>query len=74
MQEVYEVILQRQQPRPTLSFMVNQELKELVAKANPRNKRQKQKGFITVHCGAIPETLMESGIFSVTKKGSFNWR
>jgi two-component system response regulator PilR (NtrC family) len=42
----------------------------LVAKAIHYNSPRKDKPFIAVNCGAIPETLMESELFG-HKKGSF---
>ena len=44
--------------------------KELVAKAVHYNGSLKDKPFVTVNCGAIPETLIESELFG-HKKGSF---
>jgi two-component system response regulator PilR (NtrC family) len=44
--------------------------KEVVAKAIHFNGPLKEKPFITVNCGAIPESLMESEMFG-HKKGSF---
>jgi two-component system response regulator PilR (NtrC family) len=44
--------------------------KEVVAKAIHFNGPLKEKPFITVNCGAIPEALMESEMFG-HKKGSF---
>lgn len=44
--------------------------KELVAKALHYNSNLKDKPFVTVNCGAIPENLMESELFG-HKKGSF---
>lgn len=44
--------------------------KEIVAKAIHFNSHRKDKPFIAVHCGAIPETLLESELFGHTK-GSF---
>jgi len=44
--------------------------KEVVAKAIHFNGPLKDKPFITVNCGAIPESLMESEMFG-HKKGSF---
>ena len=44
--------------------------KEMVAKAIHYNGLLKDKPFITVNCGAIPESLMESEMFG-HKKGSF---
>lgn len=44
--------------------------KELVAKAIHYNSARKEKPFVAVNCGAIPENLMESELFG-HKKGSF---
>ena len=44
--------------------------KEMVAKAIHYNGLLKDKPFITINCGAIPEALMESEMFG-HKKGSF---
>ena len=44
--------------------------KEVVAKAIHYNGPIKEKPFVTVNCGAIPENLMESEMFG-HKKGSF---
>jgi len=44
--------------------------KEMIAKAIHYNGPLKDKPFVTVNCGAIPETLMESEMFG-HKKGSF---
>ena len=44
--------------------------KEVVAKAIHFNGSRKEKPFIAVHCGAIPENLLESELFGYTK-GAF---
>jgi two-component system response regulator PilR (NtrC family) len=44
--------------------------KEVVAKAIHYNGPLKDKAFVTINCGAIPEQLMESEMFG-HKKGSF---
>jgi two-component system NtrC family response regulator len=44
--------------------------KELIAKAIHQNSLRDTKPFITVNCGAIPETLIESELFG-HRKGSF---
>ena len=71
MQEVYEFILQAAET--TANVIIYGESgtgKELVAKAIHETSDRSQKGFVTVHCGAIPETLMESEFFGY-KKGAF---
>jgi two-component system response regulator PilR (NtrC family) len=44
--------------------------KELIAKAIHRESPRKEKPFVTVNCGSVPETLMESELFG-HKKGAF---
>ncbi|MCP4372748.1 MAG: sigma-54-dependent Fis family transcriptional regulator [Deltaproteobacteria bacterium] len=44
--------------------------KGLIAKAIHRNSQRKNKPFISINCGAIPEDLLESELFGHTK-GSF---
>jgi transcriptional regulator with GAF, ATPase, and Fis domain len=43
---------------------------ELLAKAIHQNNLRSSKPFITVNCGALPETLAESELFG-HRKGSF---
>jgi len=44
--------------------------KELIAKAIHLNSRRKNRSFITINCGAIPENLQESELFGHVR-GSF---
>jgi two-component system NtrC family response regulator len=44
--------------------------KELLAKAIHQNRLRRGKPFVTINCGAIPETLIESELFG-HRKGSF---
>ena len=44
--------------------------KELIARSLHRHSRRKDKAFIPVDCGALPETLLESELFGY-EKGAF---
>ena len=44
--------------------------KELIAKAVHQHSQRNNMAFISVHCGAIPESLMESELFGY-KRGAF---
>ncbi len=44
--------------------------KELIARAIHENSTRKDKPFTVIHCGAIPETLMEGELFG-HRKGAF---
>jgi PAS domain S-box-containing protein len=71
MQEVYEFILQAAATQANVIIYGESGTgKELVAKAIHETSERSRKGFVTVHCGAIPETLMESEFFGY-KKGAF---
>jgi PAS domain S-box-containing protein len=71
MQAVYEFILQAAAtPANVIIYGESGTGKELVANAIHETSGRSQKGFVTVHCGAIPETLMESEFFGY-KKGAF---
>jgi PAS domain S-box-containing protein len=71
MQDVYEFILQAAATQANVIIYGESGTgKELVAKAIHETGDRSKKNFVTVHCGAIPETLMESEFFGY-KKGSF---
>lgn len=71
MHQIYDLI-KRVSQAPT-NILVTGESgtgKEVVAKAIHYNGPLKDKPFVTINCGAIPENLMESEMFG-HKKGSF---
>jgi two-component system response regulator PilR (NtrC family) len=71
MHRIYELI-KRVSDTPTNVLVTGESGtgKEMVAKAIHYNGPLKDKPFVTVNCGAIPESLMESEMFG-HKKGSF---
>ena len=71
MHSIYEMI-KRVSGTPTNVLITGESGtgKEMIAKAIHYNGPLKDKPFITVNCGAIPESLMESEMFG-HKKGSF---
>lgn len=71
MHRIYEMI-RRVSQTPTNVLITGESGtgKEMVAKAIHYNGPLKDQPFVTVNCGAIPESLMESEMFG-HKKGSF---
>lgn len=71
MHRIYEMI-RRVSQTPTNVLITGESGtgKEMVAKAIHFNGPLKDRPFVTVNCGAIPESLMESEMFG-HKKGSF---
>ena len=71
MHRIYELIKRvSQTPTNVLVTVESGTGKEMVAKAIHFNGPLKDRPFVTVNCGAIPESLMESEMFG-HKKGSF---
>ena len=71
MHRVYDLIRRvSQSPTNVLITGESGTGKEMVAKAIHYNGPLKDRPFVTVNCGAIPESLMESEMFG-HKKGSF---
>jgi two-component system, NtrC family, response regulator PilR len=71
MGNIYNLI--RQVAKTKTSILITGESgtgKELIAKAIHDESKRKEKPFVVVNCGGIPETLMESELFG-HKKGSF---
>ena len=71
MRNIYNLI--RQVAKTKTSILITGESgtgKELIAKAIHDESKRKEKPFVVVNCGGIPETLMESELFG-HKKGSF---
>lgn len=71
MHRIYELV-KRVSQTPTNVLITGESGtgKEMVAKAIHFNGPLKERPFVTVNCGAIPESLMESEMFG-HKKGSF---
>ena len=71
MREIFEMI---KSVAPTNStVLINGETgtgKELVARAIHRHSKRNQQKMVTIHCGAIPDTLLESELFG-HEKGAF---
>lgn len=71
MQKVFEMIKSVSETNSSVLITGNSGTgKELVSRAIHYNGPRKDKPFIVVNCGAIPETLIESELFG-HKKGSF---
>ena len=71
MQDIFDLIRRISNSKSTvLIYGKSGTGKELVAKAVHYNSPRKDKTFVTVNCGAIPETLLESELFGHVK-GSF---
>jgi len=71
MHQIYDMIKRvAQTPTNVLVTGESGTGKEVVAKAIHYNGPLKDKPFVTINCGAIPENLMESEMFG-HKKGSF---
>jgi len=71
MQHIYKLI--RQVAQTKTNILITGESgtgKELIARAIHEQSDRKDFPFVAIHCGGIPETLMESELFG-HKKGSF---
>lgn len=71
MQDIYEMIIKAAQSNANVIIYGESGTgKELVAQTIHQLSRRSKHRFVTVHCGAIPENLMESEFFGYTK-GAF---
>jgi two-component system response regulator PilR (NtrC family) len=71
MQRVYELVEKVSQTKANVLITGESGTgKELVAKAVHYNSDRKDRSFVTLNCGAIPENLLESELFG-HMKGSF---
>jgi two-component system response regulator PilR (NtrC family) len=71
MQRVYELVEKVSQTKANVLIAGESGTgKELVAKAVHFNSARKDRSFVTLNCGAIPENLLESELFG-HMKGSF---
>ena len=71
MQRVYELVEKVSQTKANVLISGESGTgKELVAKAVHFNSARKDRSFVTLNCGAIPENLLESELFG-HMKGSF---
>lgn len=71
MQKIYELIQRVANGKSTVLIIGESGTgKELVAKAIHHNSDRRDKPFVSISCGAIPETLLESELFG-HQKGAF---
>ncbi len=71
MLEIFETIKKVSEYRTTVMLYGDSGTgKELIAKAIHHNSNRKNKRFVAINCGAIPENLLESELFG-HKRGAF---